>query len=220
MTGVQAKICGLNDPTAIATAVTGGASHIGLVFYPPSPRSVTPEDAARLVKDVPEHVKIVGLFVDPDDAWLSEILRSVKLDLIQLHGSERTERVKAIREIFKTPVMKALKVATATDLKEAEDYAAIADMLLFDAKAPKELKNALPGGNGLVFDWRILANMELSVPWMLAGGLDKDNVAQAVTISGAKFVDTSSGVEEKPGKKDPRLITDFLAAVHAIEYSR
>ncbi|MEP3248518.1 MAG: phosphoribosylanthranilate isomerase [Sneathiella sp.] len=217
MTGVQAKICGLNDPASVATAVAGGASHLGLVFFPPSPRSVTPGEAARLVKDVPKPVKLVGLFVDPDDAWLTEILRSVKLDLIQLHGSERIERVRAIREIFKIPVMKALKVATAADLEDAGRYASVADMLLFDAKAPKELKNALPGGNGLVFDWRILANMELSVPWMLAGGLDKDNVAQAVTISGAKFVDTSSGVEEKPGKKDPRLITDFLAAVHAIE---
>ncbi|WP_415236487.1 phosphoribosylanthranilate isomerase [Sneathiella sp.] len=216
MTRVKAKICGLNDPQAVDAAVTGGASHIGLVFYPPSPRNVSIEQAADLVGPVPKEITIVGLFVDPDDAFLEQVLKAVPLDLLQLHGSETPARVGDIRARFSLPVMKALKIADKEDLASANQYKDVADMLLFDAKAPKDMKNALPGGNGLVFDWRMLTNTPLSLPWMLAGGLNKENVAQAVTISGADFVDTSSGVEEKPGKKDPAAIHEFLKVVYEI----
>ncbi len=217
MSRVQAKICGLKDPRSLKTAIEGGASHVGLVFFPPSPRSVTPEEATLLVEGIPSSISVVGLFVDPDDALLKAAIASADLDLLQLHGDESPERVAHIREQFGIPVMKALKIASPQDLESVSAYEPVADMLLFDAKAPKDLKNALPGGNGLVFDWRMLTNMELSVPWMLAGGLDRDNITEAVTISGATLVDTSSGVEEKPGVKDPRKIADFLAVVNAIE---
>ena len=217
MSRVRAKICGLKDPLSLKTAIEGGASHVGLVFFPPSPRSVTPEEAAELVEGIPSGISVVGLFVDPDDELLKAAITSADLDLLQLHGDESPERVADIREQFGIPVMKALKIAAPQDLEAVAKYEPVSDMLLFDAKAPKDLKNALPGGNGLVFDWRMLTNMELSVPWMLAGGLDRDNITEAVTISGATLVDTSSGVEEKPGVKDPRKIADFLAVVNAIK---
>jgi len=215
--GVRAKICGLNDPISVSAAIDGGASHIGLVFFPKSPRAVTPAQARDLAEQISGPVQVVGLFVDPDDALLEDVLAHVDLDLLQLHGNETPMRVEEIKSRFGKPVMKALKIATKEDLNAASDYLSVADMLLFDAKAPKDMKNALPGGNGLVFDWRMLTNTDIPLPWMLAGGLDKDNVADAVQISGAKIVDTSSGVEEKPGKKDPVAIAEFLKTVHAIE---
>ncbi|MCG8494218.1 MAG: phosphoribosylanthranilate isomerase [Sneathiellales bacterium] len=215
--GVRAKICGLNDPQSVTAAVAGGASHIGVVFFPKSPRNVSAQAAGTLMKDVPSTVEVVGLFVDPQDDLLEEVLAHVDLDLLQLHGSETPERVEEIKARFGKPVMKALKIAVKEDLNAAQDYLSVADMLLFDAKAPKDMENALPGGNGLVFDWRMLTNTDIPLPWMLAGGLDKDNVADAVLISGAKIVDTSSGVEEKPGKKDPAAIAEFLKTVSAIK---
>lgn len=213
---ITAKICGLKDPEAIEAAVSGGAKYIGLNFFPPSPRAVTPARAADLAGLIPDHVQKVGLFVDPDDGLLAEVMNRVALDLIQLHGNENPERVAAIKAATGLPVLKAIKVETAADLDGARDFDGVADMLLFDAKAPKDMANALPGGNGLVFDWNLLAGRRWQRPWMLSGGLEPGNVAQAVTIAGARMVDVSSGVETSPGEKDPAAIKAFLDAVKAL----
>lgn len=213
---ITAKICGLKDPEAIEAAVSGGAKYIGLNFFPPSPRAVTPARAADLAGLIPDHVQKVGLFVDPDDGLLAEVMNRVALDLIQLHGNENPERVAAIKAATGLPVLKAIKVETAADLDGARDFDGVADMLLFDAKAPKDMANALPGGNGLVFDWNLLAGRRWQRPWMLSGGLEPGNVAQAVTIAGARAVDVSSGVERAPGEKDPAAIKAFLDAVKAL----
>jgi len=213
MAKCSAKICGLNDIPSLGAAIAGGAAYVGMVFYPPSPRAITAEQAAELAKNVPASVKIVGLFVDPQEAEIEAILAQARLDMIQLHGSESPERVAQIRQYFSLPVMKALKIATPDDLVAAKDYENSADMLLFDAKAPKNMKDALPGGNGLVFDWHMLSNLSFSLPWMLAGGLNAANVREAITISGATCVDTSSGVESSPGHKDLAAIARFLEIV-------
>ncbi|MFP6699739.1 MAG: phosphoribosylanthranilate isomerase [Alphaproteobacteria bacterium] len=213
---VAAKICGLKDAAGIDAAISGGARYVGLNFFPPSPRAVTPARAAELAISIPGTVKKVGLFVDPDYGLLREVLDHVALDLIQLHGGEDPERVEAIRALTGVPVLKAIKVAGAADLDAAGKFDGVADMLLFDAKAPKDLANALPGGNGLVFDWNLLAGRHWHRPWMLSGGLDTGNVAQAVTIAGARVVDVSSGVERAPGEKDPAAIKAFLDAVKAL----
>ncbi len=210
---VTAKICGVNAPGAVAAAVRGGASHIGLNFYPPSPRSVTPSQAAALAAGAPGAVCKVGLFVDVDDDTLAATLAAVALDLLQLHGEEAPERVAAVRKRFGVPVMKAIRVAGEDDLATAGAYAEVADWLLFDARAPKGMADTLPGGNALSFDWRLLAGRRWPVPWMLSGGLDAGNVAEAVAVSGARMVDVASGVEDRRGHKDPALITAFLAAV-------
>lgn len=207
---VQVKICGINHGEALAAAVTGGARYVGLVFYPRSPRSVAPPLAAELARLVPTGMRVVGLFVDPDDDRLADVVGQVPLDLIQLHGDEPPARVAAIRAAFNIPVMKAIKVAGPEDLAAVNAYAAVADHLLFDAKPPA-LASALPGGNGIPFDWSILAGRAWSRPWMLSGGLSADNVAEAVAISGAAAVDVSSGVEDRPGHKDPARISNFLA---------
>jgi phosphoribosylanthranilate isomerase len=207
---VLAKICGINDETAMRTAVAAGARFVGLVFYPPSPRAVNPAQAASLVALVPDGVVKVGLFVDPEDALLDSVLDVVALDMVQLHGSESPDRCLDIRERTGLPVMKAIKIADADDVKSAHAYAGAVDWLMFDAKAPKDLKGALPGGNALAFDWTLLSNEEWAVPWMLAGGLNPDNVVQAVLASGAAIVDVSSGVETEPGRKDPVRIQEFF----------
>ena len=213
---VEAKICGINSPEALSAALGGGARFVGLVFYPPSPRAVTPEAAAGLARRVPAGVTKVGLFVDPDDDLLSGTLGRVALDLLQLHGAEAPRRVAEIRARFGLPVMKAVKVAKAADLDPAEAYLGVADRLLFDAKAPAAMTDALPGGNALAFDWRLLSGRTWSKPWMLSGGLDPDNLAEAVRISGARAVDVSSGVEERPGVKSAERIAAFLAAAREL----
>ena len=213
---VAAKICGLKEPAAIHAAVLGGASYVGLVFYPPSPRAVTPVLARALATLVPPAVKKVGLFVDPDDDFLVTVLAQVPLDLIQLHGRESPERVAWIKALTKLPILKAIKVAKGADMDMAKAYDSVADMLLFDAKVPEDMADALPGGNALVFDWELLKGRHWRRPWMLSGGLDAGNVAQAVTISGARAVDISSGVESARGVKDPAAIKAFLDAVMAL----
>lgn len=214
---IDAKICGLNDAAAVDAAVQHGARFVGFVFYGPSPRNVSPQTAAELAARVPRHVRKVGLFVDPEDRLIQAVLNAVSLDMIQLHGSESPDRVREIKQKFRLPVMKAVKIDSAASLEEIARYDGVADMLLFDAKEPKTMKNALPGGNGLAFDWELLAGATVDSPWMLAGGLQSGNVAEAVRISGAKIVDTSSGVEFEPGRKNPAEIVAFLAAVAAIE---
>ncbi len=213
---VQGKICGLTDLKAVTAAIDNGARYVGFVFYPPSPRNVTPEQAASLVVEVPDEVEKVGLFVDPKDSLIQSVLDVVSLDWIQLHGSETVERVAEIRKKFNLPVLKAVKIANPDDFETAKSFEAVADMLLFDAKAPKNLANALPGGNGLVFDWRMMRDRQFSKPWMLAGGLTAENVEDAVTISRAKAVDTSSGVEFEPGRKNPAAIAAFLKTLQAL----
>lgn len=207
------KICGLTDPDAVAAAVEGGASHLGFVFFPPSPRAVEPWEAAELCDGLPEDVAVVGLFVDPTDDEINAVMQQVRLDLIQLHGHETPERVEAVRQEFGMPVMKALGVSEAADLEAARTYLGVADMLLFDAKPPKGAER--PGGNAVAFDWSLMsAWTDCETPWLLAGGLTPATVAEALRISGAPGVDVSSGVETAPGEKDPDLILAFLDAVY------
>ncbi|HMA14996.1 MAG: phosphoribosylanthranilate isomerase [Bacteroidota bacterium] len=214
---VQVKICGISTPEAMAAAVEGGAAFVGLVFYPPSPRAVTPTQAAALAAPVPAGVTKTGLLVDADDATIEAILKEVPLDLLQLHGGESPQRVAAVKARFGLPVMKVVKLRQAGDLGAVEPFLAVADRLLFDAKPPAEMSGALPGGNAVAFDWTLLAGTTWPLPWMLAGGLTPDNVARAVAVSGAPAVDVSSGVEDAPGRKSVAKIKAFLAAAKALE---
>ena len=213
---VTAKICGINDPEAMRAAISGGASHVGLVFYPPSPRAVKPGEAMALSSVVPERVQKVGLFVDPEDDQIDKTLFVVKLDLLQLHGDETPERVRDLKQRTGKKVMKVIKVSEASDIARAEAYVRIADALMFDAKPPPGMKDALPGGNAVSFDWRILSGHKWPLPWMLAGGLHAGNVAEAVALSDAAIVDTSSGVEDTPGRKNVEKIAVFLGTVAEI----
>src|SRR5262249_41504549 len=208
---VDAKICGLSTAEALQTAIGGGARFVGFVFYPASRRNVTPELAAALAALVPEGVTRVGLFVDPSDAMLSGVLERVPLDLLQLHGSETPRRVADIKARFARPVMKAIPIASAKDPDAAEPYLDVADWLLFDAKPPRGDPKALPGGNGLAFDWQLLGGRSWSKPWMLSGGLTPKNVADAVGTTHARAGDVSSGGEVRPGIKDLAKIGEFLA---------
>jgi phosphoribosylanthranilate isomerase len=212
---VAAKICGLSTADAVAVAVAGGARYLGFVFYPPSPRAVDAVSAARLAAGVPGGTLWVGLFVDAEDAAIAAVLDHVPLDLLQFHGGESPERVDQARRRFGRPIIKAVAIAGPEDLAAAERYESAADLLLFDAKPPRR-PEALPGGNGLAFDWKLLAGRSWRVPWILSGGLTPELLAEAVRISGAEIVDVSSGVERRPGDKDPGKIRAFLAAAHAL----
>ncbi len=207
---IEAKICGISTPDALSAAAAGGARWIGLVFFPRSPRAVTPEQAAALVGGLGPQPQTVALLVDPDDALIDRVVRAVHPDLLQLHGEESPRRVAQIRERWSVPAMKALKIARAEDLAPAKDYEPVADRLLFDAKPPKTMADALPGGNAVSFDWRLLAGRRWQRPWMLSGGLHAGNLREAVEISGASAVDVSSGVEDAPGRKSPEKIRAFL----------
>jgi len=209
MSTTEVKICGLTDEDSIDAAIEAGADYIGLVFFAKSPRALSPDQAAELVQ-LCDEVKKVGLFVDPDDALLDQVLTQLRLDVVQLHGSETPERVEYIRQEYGVPVMKVIPVSCAEDLAQAELYADVADMLLFDAKPPKDA--TLPGGNAAAFDWTILKGFKSKLPWMLAGGLTPDNVAEAIKVTGAKAVDVSSGVESAPGVKDADKIRAFVKA--------
>ncbi len=207
---VSVKICGLSDEAAVAAAVEGGAAMCGFVFFPASPRYVTPVRAGELTRDIPENVIRVGLVVDADDDALAEIVATAGIGMLQLHGTEAPGRVKDIRERFGLAVMKVLPVAVADDLVQAKDYEGIADRLMFDASPPEGA--ARPGGNARAFDWGLLAGKTFALPWMLAGGLSAENLSEAVKTSGAEAVDVSSGVEDAPGRKNPDKIRAFLAA--------
>jgi phosphoribosylanthranilate isomerase len=211
---VTVKICGITDDEAMDAVVDSGADMVGLVFFPPSPRAVTPERAAELVELAPEELLKVGLFVDADDRTLDAVLTHVRLDLLQFHGHETAERIEAVRLEYGLPVMKVIPVATAVDLDAASAFTASADRLLFDAKAPKGADR--PGGNATAFDWAVLAGRKWPLPWMLAGGLEPANVAEAIRISGAPGVDVSSGVESAPGVKDPARIRAFVKAAKGL----
>jgi phosphoribosylanthranilate isomerase len=210
---IAAKICGLSQADAVAAAIAGGAAALGFVFYPKSPRNVAPARVAELCRAVPAGIIRVGLFVDADDATIAAVLAAAPLDMLQLHGSESPARVAAVRARFARPVMKALPIADPADVAAADAYLDVADRLLFDARPPRR-PDALPGGNGLVFDWRLIAGRRWRLPWTLSGGLTAGNVAEGVHLTGARAVDVSSGVESAPGIKDTAKIAAFLAAVN------
>lgn len=211
---VVAKICGLSTPETVDAAVAGGARYTGFVFYPPSPRNVAPAVAGSLIARLPSDVTPVALVVDAEDALIEAILAQAPVKIIQAHGHETPERVAAIRRRFGLPVMKAVGIGSPEDVAAAHRFEAVADLLLLDAKPPKK---GLPGGNGLAFDWQLIAGEAWAKPWFLAGGLTPDNVAEAIRTAGAEAVDVSSGVERAPGVKDLDLIAAFLAAVRSAE---
>jgi phosphoribosylanthranilate isomerase len=207
---VRVKICGVNSAPALHAAVSAGADMLGFVFFPPSPRALSPADAAALAAFGTGEAERVGLFVDPDDAAIEAVLSALPLDLVQLHGAETPERCAAVRARFGLPVMKALGVASASDLDALAAFAPAVDRFLLDAKPPAEAE--LPGGNAAAFDWGLVRGRDVPRPWLLAGGLTPDNVARAVAESGAPGVDVSSGVEKARGVKDPALVSAFVAA--------
>ncbi len=212
---VEAKICGIREDAAARAAVEGGAAFVGFIFYPPSPRAVAPEVAARIAAGLPSGLGKVAVTVDADDAALGAILKAYDFDLLQLHGKESPARVAEVRKRFGRPVMKAIPVAGAEDLGRVRDYLPVVDRLLFDAKPPKDMKGALPGGNALSFDWTLLAGKDWPKPWFLSGGLDAGNLAEALRVTRAPAVDVSSGVEDKPGRKNPDKIAAFLQVLSA-----
>jgi phosphoribosylanthranilate isomerase len=206
------KICGVNSPAAARAAAR--ADFVGFNFYPPSPRHVTPARAAHLAKHLSRRVKRVAVLVNPDDAMLRDVIGTLQPHYLQLHGQESPARVAAIRRAYKVKIIKALGISTKADFKRIEPYLAVADALLFDAKPPKR-KGALPGGNAVSFDWKILAGQKWKRPWLLSGGLSPKNVAEALRISGATLVDVSSGVEDRVGHKSPARIAAFIDAARA-----
>jgi phosphoribosylanthranilate isomerase len=209
----KVKICGLGTEAALAAALEGGADYVGLVFFPPSPRNLSPVAAGPLAALARGRARIVALMVDPDDALIEAVMAAVDPDLLQLHGEESPERVAEVRRRWARPAMKAVKVETAQDAEAALRYQGVADLVLFDARAPKG--SLLPGGNGAPFYWRALAGVKDRIAYMLSGGLTPDNVAEAIRVTGATTVDVSSGVEMRPGEKDPELIRRFLRAAKA-----
>lgn len=211
----RVKICGLTRPADVAAAVAAGAAYVGFVFFPKSPRHLAPGAARALALAVPTGIAKVGLVVDADDAALDALADAVPLDMLQLHGRESPERVATVRARYGLPVMKAVGVATEADLPALRDYGLVADQLLVDARPAPGAD--LPGGNGVAFDWRLVARRRWLRPWMLAGGLTAGNVAEAVRLTGAAQVDVSSGVESAPGVKDPARIAAFVAAARGDE---
>jgi phosphoribosylanthranilate isomerase len=207
------KICGLRTPEALDVALHAGADMVGFVFFTPSPRHVDFAAARELGARVNGRALKVALFVDADDEWLAASIAALAPNLLQLHGRETPERVLAVKTRFRLPVMKAIAVETADDLGCIADYAEVADRLIFDARAPRYATR--PGGLGRPFDWRLLRNLDPRVPFMLSGGLNRDNVAEAIKMTGAGGVDVSSGVERAPGEKDPDLIRGFIRAARA-----
>lgn len=207
------KICGIKDAAALEAARQGGADMVGFVFFPPSPRAVTANQAGELARSYADGPNRVGLFVDPDDAMLAAILTEVPLDILQLHGEETPARAGEIRARFGKPVMKALGIGSKADLVRLADYADQVDYFLLDARPPAG--SALPGGNAQAFDWALMRGEEPPRPWLLAGGLTPANVAAAIAASGAPGVDVSSGVERARGVKDPAAIAAFIAAAKA-----
>lgn len=209
------KICGIRKRADLDAAVDAGASHCGLVFFPPSPRSLSLDAAAELARHGRSRVALVALVVDPDDALIAAIVAEVMPDMIQLHGKESPERAARIRKMTGLPVIKAVSVADARDVEAAAAYRGVADLILFDAKPPRRQAGALPGGNGLRFDWRLLGALKGRMDFALSGGLTPENVADAIAATQPVLVDVSSGVETAPGQKDAALIRQFVEAARA-----
>lgn len=212
MPAPRIKLCGLTDSPALDAAIAARADYAGFNFYPPSPRFLSMAKAAELGAQAAGRIGRVGVFVDAGDAAIGEAVAAARLDAIQLHGSETPQRTAELRGRFGLPVWRVVGVAKAEDIAKAADYAGAADFILFDAKTPK---GTLPGGMGLAFDWSLLANLKLALPWGLAGGLTPANVAEAARITAAPLVDAASGIESAPGIKDPALIAAFCAAARS-----
>jgi phosphoribosylanthranilate isomerase len=208
----EVKICGLSTQETARGAIAAGADYIGHVFYPASPRNVSIATAAELAETARGRAQVVALIVDASDELVDEIARKVKPDFFQAHGAEDAGRIRSIKAATGISVIKAIKVKEQADLSLAQAYEGIAEMVLYDAKTPEALANALPGGNGMAFDWQILDRQRGTKRFMLSGGLTPGNVAQAIAITGAPIVDVSSGVETAPGRKDLGLIRAFLEA--------
>jgi phosphoribosylanthranilate isomerase len=209
------KICGLSTRETLEVALDAGADMVGFVFFPPSPRHLSLETARELGRQVKGRATKVALTVDADDTTLENIVETLRPDLLQLHGKETTARARDIKAKFALPVMKVIAVATSADLAVLPGYASVADHILFDARAPKGATR--PGGLGAVFDWNVLAKLELKLPYLVSGGLTADNLAEAVRVTRAGGVDVSSGVESAPGIKDPEMIRHFIRAARATE---
>ncbi|MGY2993212.1 phosphoribosylanthranilate isomerase [Mesorhizobium sp. URHB0026] len=212
------KICGLKTDQAMAAALAGGASHVGFIFFPKSPRYVEPAEAGRLREAARGKALAVAVTVDARDAFLDEIVEKLQPDMLQLHGSETPERVAELKARHGLPVMKALPLSEAADLERTKPFVGIADRFLFDAKPPKG--SELPGGNGVAFDWRILAGLDAGIDYMLSGGLNAANIGDALRLANPPAIDISSGVESAPGVKDPALIEQFFRAVRAARDDR
>lgn len=205
---VRIKICGLTAATDVTLAVSAGAAYVGFVFFDRSPRHVTPDQARGLALGVPPGVAKVALTVDADEAALDALIAVVPLDMLQLHGHESPARVAEVKARYGLPVMKAIGIAEAGDLDQIDLFSDVADQLLIDAKPPKGASR--PGGNAQAFDWALIAGRDWSLPWLLAGGLTPENVAEAVARTGARQLDVSSGVESAPGIKDATLVRAFI----------
>jgi phosphoribosylanthranilate isomerase len=212
------KICGLKTDEALAAALAGGASHVGFIFFPKSPRYVEPAEAGRLRRAASGKAKAVAVTVDANDAFLDEIVAKMQPDMLQLHGTETPARVAEIKVRYGLPVMKALSVSEPADLERIKPFIGVADRFLFDAKPPKG--SELPGGNGIAFDWRVLAGLDAGVDYMLSGGLNAANIGDALRLANPPGIDISSGVESAPGVKDPALIEQFFRAVRAARDDR
>jgi phosphoribosylanthranilate isomerase len=209
------KICGLSTRETLDVALDAGADMVGFVFFAPSPRHLSLETARDLGRQVKGRARKVALTVDADDATLAGIVEALQPDMLQLHGKETAARLRDIKQTFGLQVMKAIPVATASDLASLPGYAAVADSILFDALAPKQATR--PGGLGAVFDWHVLENLDLKLPFMVSGGLHAGNVAEAIRVTRAGGVDVSSGVERATGVKDPEMIRSFIRAARATE---
>lgn len=209
---MRVKICGLTTLGTLSAAVASGASYVGFVFFEKSPRHLTIKQASIMAESVPTGICKTALVVDPTDQELDTLLGAVPIDMIQLHGHETVERVSEVKQRFGLPVMKAVGISDETDLNQLNEYSRVSDQILVDAKPPKDAN--IPGGNGLAFDWRLIAGRRWPTPWMLAGGLTNKNVAEAARLTGARQFDVSSGVETLTGVKDIQLISDFIQATN------
>ena len=209
---MRVKICGLTTLETLSAAVASGASYVGFVFFEKSPRHLTIKQASIMAESVPTGICKTALVVDPTDQELDTLLGAVPIDMIQLHGHETVERVSEVKQRFGLPVMKAVGISDETDLNQLNEYSRVSDQILVDAKPPKDAN--IPGGNGLAFDWRLIAGRRWPTPWMLAGGLTNKNVAEAARLTGARQFDVSSGVETLTGVKDIQLISDFIQATN------
>lgn len=211
---IAVKICGLKTEEAVSAAVEGGAAYLGFNFFVPSPRYVTPEKAAALGQGLPPHIKKVALFVDADDALLDKTLETFNADILQFHGSETPARCEAVKAHTKKPIIKAFAIADMDDIEETMTFESVVDYFLFDARPPQG--SALPGGNAATFNWSLLAEQGFLHPWFLAGGINAENLKEALQESGARMVDVASGVERSRGEKDPALIRTFLHYAHTL----